>query len=81
MAKTVTLSDGRTLEIDLNKVTIREWRDLFRDSPDEPDKDFEIIGRIVGLSATEAGALGFMDWVTVRDAVTKVVQNPLATTP
>jgi hypothetical protein len=77
MSKTVTLEDGRELAINLNKITIREWRDLFK--PDAPDDhDLEIVGRIVGLAVQEAEALGFEDWARIKDAVLEAVRNPLA---
>ncbi len=75
--KTVTLEDGKELTLNLNRVSIGEWRDMFE--PDAPKgMDFEILGRVAGLTKEEARALGYLDWLRLRDAVRDLAVNPLA---
>jgi len=58
--KTITLADGRELVIDLNKMTIREWKDLFdRSQPDE-DED-RTLSKVAGMSLEEFELLGYAD--------------------
>lgn len=73
----ITLSDGREITIDLGKISIREWRALFdRNQPEEDE--FGTIGKVVGLTVEQVGALPFPDWQRVYRAVLKKAQEPLA---
>ncbi len=76
MAKTVTLSDGVEHEMDLNKISIGEWRDLFK--PDAPeDLDLQLLGRVIGLDYEQTRDLGYLDWLRLRNAVRDAATNPL----
>jgi hypothetical protein len=45
---TVTLHDGRTLEIDLHRVTLREFRSIFAPEQQQAEED-RIIAKACGL--------------------------------
>lgn len=78
MAKAdVTLSDGRELTIDLNRVTISEYRALFKtDQPDE--EEYAILAKVCGVETAEIAALGYIDWKRTWQAFFKKAQEPLA---
>lgn len=76
---TVKLHDGRELTIDLNAISIKEWRTMFsRDT--EIDESDQILARIVGLSLAELQDLSQPDYravaVAVRDAGTAPLSDP-----
>jgi hypothetical protein len=47
-----TLSDGREIDIDLSKLTIKEWRSL-RDPAQPVAEEFELISRVTGWEVKE----------------------------
>lgn len=73
----VTLSDGREIEFDLSKMTIKEYRALF--DPAQPDEDeFKTLSKVTGV---EADVLGNMDYITYRRLLTAFfakAREPLA---
>ena len=52
----VTLSDGREIEFDLSKMTIREYRALFDAGQPEED-EYKTLAKVSGLSEDEIGDL------------------------
>jgi hypothetical protein len=72
----VKLHDGRELEIDLHRITIGEWRELFEPATEYQRED-EIIGKVVGLAADEIVGLSRLDYQDVMRAVIKASQRPL----
>ena len=73
----ITLSDGREITFDLNKISIKEYRALF--CPEQPDaEEYEFLARVSGLSADEVGSLGFDDWRRFARAFFEKARQPLA---
>ena len=67
-------------EIDLTKITHREWRGLF--NPAQADKDGdEIIARASGLTVEEVGELNFYDFRALFKAITDKAAKPLENDP
>lgn len=68
--KTITLADGRNITIDLNKITLREWKNLF--DPKQPDEDEDItFAKVAGMELAEFQSLGFADARTITSGVVK----------
>lgn len=68
--KTITLADGRNITIDLNKITLREWKNLF--DPKQPDEDEDAtFAKIAGISLDEYLLLGFADARTITSGVVR----------
>lgn len=73
----VTLSDGREIEFDLSKLTIKEYRSLF--DPSQPEEDeYGILGRVSGLSAEEIEELPLLEWKRFYGGFLKKAREPLA---
>lgn len=73
----VTLSDGREITFDLNKVTIREYRALF--NAQQPDEDeYATLAKAAGMKPEAVSALGFEDWRQFGKAFFRKAQEPLA---
>lgn len=77
MSNELKLSDGRTLVIDLNKITNREWRQLWDRNQSDEDGDV-IVGRMVGLSGDEIADLPVLDYKRLIAKVLQVGREPLA---
>lgn len=73
----VKLSDGRGLVFDLSKITISEFRALLDPARNEGEGD-ELLGRCVGLTADEIGALPYPDYRVLVEAFYKTAREPLA---
>ena len=74
--KTVTLHDGRELEIDLHRVTIEEWRTIFDPAQPTADED-KLMSRILGLSVKEYTSLSQPDWRRATVAIMDAARSPL----
>ena len=73
----ITLSDGREITFDLNKITIKEYRALFRvEQPDE--EEYASLAKVSGLTAEEVANLGFKDWRRFARAFFEKASQPLA---
>lgn len=70
----IVLSDGREFEIDLNKITIIEYRGIF-DKEESNDKSDETVAKTIGLTLEELQALGFVDYRTVMSAFFQKVRD------
>jgi hypothetical protein len=72
--KTITLADGRELVIDLNKMTMPEWKALF--DPKQPDADeSSTLAKVAGMPLAEFELLGFAD---SKKLATAIVQFAVA---
>lgn len=73
----ITLSDGREIYMDLNAVTIKEWRAMFdKDQPEETGD--EILGRVCHLTLDEIQALGALDFRRMSARMFEKFRTPLA---
>jgi len=73
----VTLSDGREIEIDLFKCSLKEFRNLL--DPGKPDEEGdEILGKVCGLSKAEIQSLPYPDYRALVRAFYSKARNPLA---
>ena len=73
----ITLSDGREITFDLNKISIKEYRALFK--PEQPDtEEYKLLARVSGLTADEVGNLGYDDWRRFARAFFEKAREPLA---
>lgn len=70
----IELSDGRTLNIDLTKITIGEYRALFNREQDQGEED-ATIGKVVGLTAVEVVDLPFPDYRALTKAFFKACSD------
>lgn len=77
MAADVTLHDGRELTVDLNQITIREYRTLFDRGQPQENED-ALIAKCVGLSLDEYLSLSQPDYRLVGQAFLKRAREPLA---
>jgi hypothetical protein len=68
---------ARKWDIDLNAITIKEYRGLFVKDQTEEYGD-EIVGKTVGLKLEEVQALGFHDHRQLVDQFFKEIKEPLA---
>lgn len=73
----VTLSDGRELTFDLNKVTRKEYADLVSGKLTN-EQDDEIVGKACGLTSEQVSKLGYLDWRKAAQAFFKKAREPLA---
>jgi len=74
---TVTLSDGRELTVDLTKISIREYRRLFKDET-TPDEEDVLLAPCFGLTLEEFEALPYPDYKRVTKAFFERARDPLA---
>ena len=74
---TVTLSDGRVLTVDLTKISIREYRRLYK-SETTPDEEDVLLAPCFGLTLEEWQSLPFPDYKRATDAFSESARNPLA---
>ena len=78
MARTnVTLSDGREVAIDLNLITLREFREMTATETEQERAD-ELMAKVVGMTAEALTGLGYVDYQRVMRKVIEVARDPLA---
>jgi hypothetical protein len=68
-----TLSDGRAVAFDLNRMTVREWRTFLGETSAEAEDG--LIERCADLPAGTIEALGFNDWTAITGAFYKRVKE------
>jgi hypothetical protein len=73
----VTLSDGRELDINLNRITLREWRALF-DTDQKPEDEDATLSKVVDLTVEEYQSLPYLDFRLVAQAIFTKAREPLA---
>jgi hypothetical protein len=72
----VVLADGREIFFDLNRITVREWRSLFKE--DQPtDEEDAILAKAAGIEPAEIEKLGHTDWRRFAGAFFKRAGDPL----
>lgn len=70
------LSNGSEINVDLERISIKEWRDMWKTETDDDVSD-ELVARIVGMTIDELRALSFRDFQRVAKAIRKAAMNPL----
>ena len=71
------LSDGRELDIDLHRVTIKEWRALL--DPEQSNADeYATLAKIVGWKAKDVESLPYPDFRLLGMKVAEKASNPLS---
>lgn len=73
----LTLSDGREITLDLNRITLEEWRNLFHQEQPEEEGD-KILARVCGLEAGEIVKLGYLDYRRLTKKFFERAREPLA---
>jgi hypothetical protein len=75
-SKTVKLSDGREVEIDLSRITIAEHRSLFN-AADKQENEDRLLCRVCGLALDEFQKLPMYDWKLITEAYFWLVREPV----
>ena len=70
------LSDGREVDIDLHRVTIKEWRGLLNPEQKEED-EYATLAKIVGWKAKDIADLPYPDFRLLGLKVAEKASNPL----
>jgi len=88
--RTIVLSDGKELRVDLNAMTWPEVREMLRGAPYDKDEEADAanrvryaggLGKFVGLSAGEVLDLGFLDFRRIEGRIIDALKDPLAFDP
>jgi len=69
--------DGRKVEIDLNKLSLKEWRE-FISSAQPYDEGDAMLARIVGMKPEEIEELGYMDYRKLATRIFEIARNPVS---
>lgn len=64
------------MDIDLNKMTISEFRRLTKGEADEAEEN-AIIGKVCGMTAEEVGSLPYNEWRALVAQVFEAARAPL----
>ena len=73
----ITLADGRELQIDLNKVTRKEYSDFVNPRGKLESEDL-FVSKVTGLSIPEVNALTYPEFQRLVRAIIKAIREPLA---
>ena len=71
------LSDGTQVYIDLNEITIQEWRDIWHPFSSEAAGDASI-AKITGMKPESVKKLKALDYKRITDTSAKKFREPLA---
>lgn len=73
----VKFSDGREVDIDLNKLTIKEWRALLR--PDQPEEDeYSTLAKLIGWKPKDVENMPYLDFRLLGKRVAEMASQPLS---
>jgi hypothetical protein len=73
----VKLSDGRELTADMLKISIKEYRSLFK--PDQPQEEEDtLVGKVYGLTVDEVCKLTQPDYRLIIREFFRAAKEPLA---
>ena len=70
-----TTSDGRELNFDLNRVTIKEYRELFKS--EDPNAEDQVYAKAAGVDVEELQTLGVEDYRRMVKAFFDKARQPL----
>ena len=73
----ITLSDGRELAVDLTKISIAQYRHLFKNET-TPEEEDALLAPCFGLTVEEFEALPYPDYKRATAAFFEQARNPLA---
>ena len=74
--QTIELSTGKKVTVDVSTMTVIEWRGFF-DATVDNDVSDTVLARLAGMTLEELGALFFLDYRHVWQAVMDTANNPL----
>jgi hypothetical protein len=74
----ITLHDGRTVTVDLYRVSQKDYRAIFTADAEGQDA---IVAKAVGMTGDELAELPRPDWKLIVDTFFELVRRPLAETP
>lgn len=74
----VVLPDGREIFIDMNKITIKEYRAVLRNQFEEQDDEDRVVCKAIGMDIEDYQSLGHTDWRTVIQGFFRKAREPLA---
>lgn len=72
----VKLFSGRTVIVDINKITAKEWREALKTGTPQ-DKEFEILSKATGLNANELENMSQPEYRILIDTFLKIGTQPL----
>ena len=73
----LTLADGREIDIDLEAITIKEYRELF--SPKQSAaEETAVLAKAAGMTSEEVEGLSMLDYKRLLRALLEVARQPLA---
>ena len=73
----VKLSDGRVIEYDLKKITLKEYKALF-DSKQPDEEDHKTIAKVTGLKTEEFEDMSLYDSKILWQGFFKATKEPIA---
>lgn len=73
----IKLLDGQELNVDLSKITIKEYRLMYDLEHSAEDSDV-ILGKTVGLTGKEVGKLSFPDYKALNLEVRALALQPVS---
>ena len=71
------LTDGRPITFDFTKITLQQYRDLFKPSQSTEEED-RLISRVCGMDAEEYTSLSYLEWRRLTAAFFARARNPLS---
>jgi len=73
----LTLLDGREFTVNLNNLTIVEWRELL--DPEQPqEEEFACLAKIIGVKADDVAGMGSLDFRLLGAKVFEKAKNPVS---
>lgn len=73
----VKLSDGKVINVDVSRLTVKEWRD-FIDPAGGYEAENAAVAKCTGLSITEIEAMPFVELKQIAKAIILAIREPLA---
>ncbi len=73
----LTMEDGREITLDLNKITLREYRALF-DRLQKPEEEDAVLCRVFGLTLEEYQTLPYPTWRKLTELFFERARSPLS---
>ena len=73
----IKLSDGREVTVNLNAISLREFREMVAPETEQERTD-ELTAKVVGMTADELTGMGFMDYQRILRAVIESARDPLS---
>ena len=71
------LSDGQEITFDLNKITIKEYREIFDPTETNEDSDRKL-AKVCGMELDEVLSISYLDYRQLVNAFFRKCKEPLA---